>query len=207
MPGFDFPDVCCLEASRFLNHLNSTSFPLLPGHPEARPTWLSGSFRRRVFIMVLYSSGLLFGREWSRAYSDKRFATTVYKDNSITFWSYMSFLLLIRHSSSPPRGLSALVRFAKGGSQPRWRERQPLRSSGGDFVGPDRHPANGPDSPFYLHHKHKERAGSKLCRGPGAPEGLSMSLKSLLPSGLRTCPWFGIGSTPQLLLGLPTRCT
>ena len=48
--------------------------------------------------MVLYSSGLLFGRQWSRAYSDKRLATTVYKDNSITFWSDMSILLLIRHS-------------------------------------------------------------------------------------------------------------
>jgi len=50
--------------------------------------------------MVLYSSGLLFGRQWSHAYSDKRLATTVYKDNSITFWSDMSILLLIRHSSS-----------------------------------------------------------------------------------------------------------
>ena len=96
--------------------------------------------------MVLYSSGLLFGREWSRAYSDKRLATTVYKDNSITFWSDMSILLLIRHSSSLQEAYRRWFGLRKQEVGERGSLSAPVVAISSV---PIDNPANGPDPPFF----------------------------------------------------------
>ena len=99
--------------------------------------------------MVLHSSGLLFGRQWSCAYSDKRLATTVYKDNSITFWPDMSILLLIRHSFS----LQETYRLWFGLRKEEVSHGGERGSLSAPVVAissvPIDNPANGPDPPFF----------------------------------------------------------